>query len=423
MRVDRLCIREIIVRGQLSNGQRAIPRLELEGWVELESGKLKAVDSYLIGHVEFRGEGFFRLGRVLKHTGIQEPEVIIDHGYVEIDSVQDTTIQLVHGTLDIALSRRPSENVILRGQGTVNIRGKLLKATFEEPPEDAEPIELTIESSGEVSAARGVVTLTAKVDSFCSGDPICGGLGLATIRSADGAELQDVNIYGLSLRDLPALEKVHRFSPWIPPPAQAREFEDAMKLGTDDEALRRNRSVHFWSAMVAIMENTHAVEHVRSEVRFAAARARQRALASGSRKRRLATTRAWLRGARSSLRQRIQWNREVVLLHMYSIVGYGERVWRPIFVILAGTMLGTVILVTIPNLPSVCCGTFRDWWGTFFHLLLLPLTFLRLRSDPEVSPRQDEGILEPTVEVIVGILNALMLFFTITAIRRVTKAE
>ncbi|MEA2498872.1 MAG: hypothetical protein QOH26_1277, partial [Actinomycetota bacterium] len=87
---------------------------------------------------------------------------------------------------------------------------------------------------------------------------------------------------------------------------------------------------------------------------------------------------------------------------------------------------GFVLTSEWPWTVSHCCPHLDNWWQTFIRLLTLPLQYLRFKDHPgETSggtPSNTQLENHP-VAIGVGILNLLMLFFSLSAIRRVTKAE
>jgi hypothetical protein len=249
---------------------------------------------------------------------------------------------------------------------------------------------LEVQDGGQVDALSGCVTLIASPRSVCIGDKD-GAFRPTKVEAAKDAELQDINVYGLDLTDLANLAESYRFSPWLPRnDKQAREQEDAMPVGTSDPSLQVRRRAYFWARMAHILPGTHATGSVQSKVRYSA---------SGSR--------------RNSLPLR---SYERLLLSLYSLAGYGERITLPLAWMLALSSLGALFLEG-SVWDAECCDRLLNSGETLGGLLVAPLTFFRF-----IDPIDTEGI-DAGIRVTVTILNTLLLFFSLTALRRVTIAE
>jgi hypothetical protein len=148
----------------------------------------------------------------------------------------------------------------------------------------------------------------------------------------------------------------------------------------------------FWAQLSDLVADKKAPGSVQSALRFVAAHARLKASPRRSRER------SWLR--------------------LYWLVGYGERIGRPLLIYLtaAAFVFGLVVWGVGDLLPAE--GSSVDW-GLGWDLLVLPLSFFRLTGDSVISG----GWLADALTLALRVGGVLMVFFSLAAVRRLTKAE
>jgi hypothetical protein len=215
---------------------------------------------------------------------------------------------------------------------------------------------------------------------------------LTAVHAAEGAEVQVVSAFDLLPSDLRALEKIERFVPAFPRARELRREVDHMQMGTTDPAVQSRRRAHFWSRMVTLLASSHASGGIQSDARYVAARAR---------------------------RHHLTWNRdfrEKTLLTAYAFVGYGERVLWPLGWLLVMSVVGAIALWDRSS--DLCCERSGEFLGAILSLFLSPLEFFRFTEAPEAS-----GPLEESVVLLIRIIGLVLLFFSLSAARRVAKAE
>jgi hypothetical protein len=270
------------------------------------------------------------------------------------------------------------------GSGSVIAVGELSESEFK--PEGG-PLTLSIPSGKEAIDVFGKAAVSAVQGSVCAGlknRP----LKLTQVLDANGSEFQEVDLFALTLRDVVPMSELERLGPWFPTSLkELRARADAMTHGTTDPDLQKSRNAHFWSRMSVILNDTHAPGNAQSKARYLAARARRRAA---------------------------PWGREKILLSLYSAVGYGETILRPAIILPALAVIATALKMIFgkggdPAIPDTLLG-----------YLLAPLTFFRAST---VLPPPSEDTLPTLGLTALTIVELLLLFFLLSAIRRVTKAE
>jgi hypothetical protein len=269
----------------------------------------------------------------------------------------------------------------LSGASVINVLGWLERPRF--VPDDG-PVSLNL--SGRVLDAEGDVALRASARGVVSGAD-SGALVLRAVHDVTGAEVENVDIYNLTIGDLGPLGEAERFYPWLPGPRQCREREDQM-FGDDDSRLARRQRMHFWAAMTDIVRQKHAPGRVQSEVRYAAQRARRRAL---------------------------PWGREKLLLASYGLFGYGERILRPLlwYAVLS---LGLSVWFADPaHRGAFSASPTADMW---LSVAEAPLAFFRLAAVPALDSTPQEIAL-----LGFRIIGLLLLVLFVVAVRRLVRLE
>ena len=306
---------------------------------------------------------------------------------MELNSVdREATIEF-----RVAESGETPGPVHFKGPGTISVFGTIIGCTFEEGvttkhlPTPKFPL-LIIQDGGLVESASGRAELDSGQRSFCSGavdDPF----EPTHVIRADGSEFRNFSVFSLSTDDLAALEGAHALNPWIPRHRELKEKQRSMRHKTADEELCRQRSAYFWARLSRVLQEKNATGNTQSNVRVAAARARREAAP--------------------------RWGRERLLLSAYSVVGYGERVSYPLLLLAFLCVLTT--LAFVDPLSEAGIGKFLT---TFLQLLVSPLAFFRFTDIPTA-----EGPLEVVLGLVVRIGGLLLIFFALSAARRVAKAE
>lgn len=152
--------------------------------------------------------------------------------------------------------------------------------------------------------------------------------------------------------------------------------------------LSRAEKAHFWTRLAEMLSSKHTPGAVQSEVRYAAMRARLKATP--------------------------RWNREWWLLSAYQLVGFGERILRPLlWHLLVVSLLVVVGMIWNPSNPDLL-----ETWPT---LVLSPLSFFRVVGEADLEKIRE--IFPLVMVLVVQLVGIVLIFFSLLAVRRVTKAE
>lgn len=363
-------------------------RFDFAGLVEATNGSLVAEETALSGPVTLRRPdgGQFNLGHVKSDRGDESVRVIIQGGSNLVADVPEGSELLIEsGSLSLVTHQtqtvRSINAIKIEGTGTLNLETSLTSPVFKGPP------LLALGRKGQIIGGSGSIRLQA-MGGYCSGsfDP---PLRLDEVSQCEQTQLENVIIYGLDIPDLIPLQGAERVVPLMPRwRRDARRQEDAM-FSDEPGTTAATKRAHFWARLQAIVRDTHAPGNIQSQVRYAAARARRRSLS---------------------------WGRERVLLSLYALLGYGERVFHPLGWLLALSLLTQVTLIDLPE--DLCCENAGRFWVGVLKLFVSPLAFFRF-----VQPPQGTGPLETVAVLATRVLGVLLLFFAISAARRVAKAE
>jgi hypothetical protein len=280
------------------------------------------------------------------------------------------------------------ERLAITGSGRVHVRWDLESPTFS--PEGGE-LALRINVTGNVLNASGCVVLEE-----VAGDALCQGsaeglLVVTRVGEVDGAELERINIYNLSVGDVGRLRPAARVTPWIPAnPLKARSCEHAMRLGTDNAKLQADRRADFWTKLAATLSTQQVLGSTQSNVRLASMRARREAL---------------------------PWGREKFWLSVFSLIGYGERITLPLVWWLVVVTLASLAHAAVVPIPSgIASSQFAELFG---RLALGPLGFLRVEV---LRPPNAPGPGDTLIWIGALILGTIFLGFALLAIRKITRA-
>ena len=279
------------------------------------------------------------------------------------------------------------EGLTVTGTGRVHVRWDLESPTFS--PEGGE-LTLRVLHQGHVIDASGRVALKGVAeDALCQGSAH-NPLVITSVGEVNGAELERINIYELSLGDVRRLQPAARVTPWIPHARDARKRELAMRLGTDNKELQAERRADFWTKLAAILSSQQVLGSTQSNVRLASMRARRRALPRG---------------------------RERFWLSVFSLVGYGERITLPLLWWMGGVVVAGLAYAAVVPIPSgIASIQFVDLLG---RLALGPLGFLRV---DELRPPNAPGPWDTVIWITALVLGTVCLGFSLVAIRKVTRA-
>jgi hypothetical protein len=279
------------------------------------------------------------------------------------------------------------DRLTIIGAGHITAARDLESPTF--TPKDGE-LELHVAATGNVLNAAGRVVISAvEEDTLCQGSAHI-PLVVTRVGTVNGAELERINIYDLSVGDVRRLQPAARVTPWIPNALEARRRELAMRLGTDNAKLQAERRADFWTKLAAILSTQQVLGSTQSNVRLASMRARRRAL---------------------------PWGRERFWLSAFSLIGYGERITLPLLWWLGGVVAFGLAHATVVQIPSGIAS--RQFAALLLRLALGPLAILRV---DELRPPNAPGPWDTLIWIAALILGTICLGFALVAIRKVTRA-
>ncbi len=293
---------------------------------------------------------------------------------------------------------RPIQNLAVEGLGRIQVTGHVNEPVFQPAElstfnlfEFTRPLNtrdldgLHVDNRGRIIDASGVISFSASPKSLLVGAP-GGALKILEVGEVDEAEIERFSPYALSdIRDLTRLKSAARVTPWVPRRRIARQLEDSMQLGGATKQLTR---AHFWSKLSGILRDTHAPGGLQADVRYAAARARRLASEPFSRER-------WL-------------------LNIYGLVGYGERIGRPLFFLLALSGIASAIHVGVNQRIGHI--------DAFLSYLFSPLTLFRLSDDLPGSIAVT-GTAARTGLLLFKVVGAALIGFSVFAVARIAKPD
>jgi hypothetical protein len=376
-----------LVNGGISKPVMVTSILILKGHVELPRG-MSAANTSLDGVV-----------RITDYPGATKAKPVL-LGDVIADTYKNPELQI---GLAISCDSLPGGLRVELDTGAIEVK-KALVCTFTGRGqvrvvnghdlrfEDAINLTLTLAPGDWVDGASGVVnqlnishaTLTGATE-----DP----LAVHVVEEAEGAQIQDVDLSHLvSISSVEALRKAHRVSPYMPTRFPALE---RLAEGRPRSLTTSARQV-FWAQLADVVSEKRARGAVQSSARFVAAHAR------------------WNDAPRNS--------RERVWLSAYRWVGYGESILRPLAIHAALTTLVFVLVILgVGSMePGSVINDVSDALGYWWSLFVSPISFF-LR-DPQVSLIKGAWLAQ-LLTTTIRIEGVLMLFFSLAAIRRLTKAE
>lgn len=308
---------------------------------------------------------------------------VVMAGWVEDQAELWCASRLVLGNLN---DRKAIVSVTLHGPGRIEAPGLLERPVF--VPGDP-TIELAVQ--GQVLDASGEIDLEGQSRAVVSGGPK-GALVLKKVLGVSGAEVEYVNIYGLTIGDLAPLSETERFYPWMPRGRECRRREDGMFTTSEDSLARRQR-MHFWLMMSELVKKRGAPGRVQSESRYAAQRARRRALQRTNRER-------WLLGA-------------------YKFVGYGERITWP----LGWYLVSSLALAHWFAAPPQGYLHLRETGQMWRRVAEAPLSFFRLQDSDVLMASELMSTWQRTSLLGFRVIGLLLLVLSVVAMRRLVRLE
>jgi hypothetical protein len=388
-------------------GDWQLNRLAVSGDVDLRGLSLRSSRTSVSEAVRFHRSNDLDLGDVEEVEG--GPIQITTLVPVKATSLPDGAgIELGNTIFSLGspgYNAAPITGLRVSGSGSIVISSSVADALFSRQPGQP-PLTVVLAEGSQLLDARSApysepIALQLAAGSVCTGHPEL-PLRLQTVQVHAGSQLQDVNCYELKLPDLLQVQECQRFHPWIPRPRRswrpvtwvqhpARHWEDAQIDELTRDLSLRERS-HYWATMATILKESHAPGWVQSEARYAAARCR-----------------------RASTPDRREW----LLLSVYRLAGYGERIFRPVLLLGALAAIAVALHSGANGLsfsPEAMGSTVRLW----FRYLVAPLAFFRIESLPSIHVNTFWPGLGLTVYRAVGIL---LIVICLIATRRIAKAE
>ncbi len=307
--------------------------------------------------------------------------------------VEGTNLTFVRGT-----------SVTVLGTGAISVTELVIGLDAETATIHVTENAQLIEYSGSPSA------VDAKPGSLIAGSR-GGGFRPTSITTAEKADLTALNPYGLAIGDLHTLEKAEKITFELPRRSNSRRKSEFMvNAGGVDESsndVRHVANAHFWSGLARIAASSGSSGNVQSQVREAAARSRLRAIRSH--------------------------NREWWLLTIYKKVRFSESIGIPLLWLVGLAVALTVALawgwrealVPIPQVIDFSSPRFGIDWRAGSRLLLQvlawPLAIFRI--EPGLELADDAQSIPLAVTLVYRAVAIGLLFFSLAAVRRVTRAE
>ena len=268
-------------------------------------------------------------------------------------------------------------------------RARVEAVEFTETNDTEGPVRVAVRVRANASlldAAGRVSNLSADERSTVAGAQP-GGLRVRSIGTASGATLIGIAVDELDEHSLGTLNDASQFAPSMPRIGRRLvRLVRSMAFGGADIRVVRQRRARFWQQVVRLTVEKHSSGDIQSKARYAYAVARTDS-AKG---------------------------RERIWLKLYGMIGYGESVGRPIAVYLLLSLVPTLLFrLGWLELPE----PWKAW-----HIVLAPLLFFRTVASSSPTGAQNLGAAVWLVSSwqLVGVV---LIFFSLAAIRRVSKAE
>jgi len=297
-----------------------------------------------------------------------------------------------------------TSSATITGYGKAIIAARALGWSFVPDPR-VRPLELDIEWPGELAETRGRIHKLSADRGVLTSDPAIPFIA-EEIVTATASDLEGLNLFGLPNSVLRVLDEAARLDPWIPRGLKARRLfakaerqaERALRHQHGDRFVMadRRRRAFFRRELAQIVGRHHAAGAIQSEFRYQAARARLR--------------------ARPPMSERL-------LLGLYSIVGFGERIFRPLLGVAVISFVAAVGLTVGRGFFHHPVGSWPSVWRAWLTLAASPVTFFRLHGVFSTRTLDIHSIAGESAFLIVAIVEVLLLVLAVLAVRRIVRPE
>lgn len=309
---------------------------------------------------------------------------------------KDCVVDLDNGLIQI---NAEADSPVFRGWGGVGIgeRSRLANPRFESMSDDEPEKSLVLRvRSGTASQATGTVDVLDLAGEASIAGKADGSFVVRKVQlnneAMPVAELEGVSSYELRAIDLQVIERTcRRFRPWFEPRAgdrARRENEMTHSHGPAADSITRARGAEYWARMERLLTEQRAGGETLSHAREANLRARHRAAHP--------------------------WTREWWVLGLYSLIGYGERIVRPLAIYAALCLAGFATLWLFDAADAVA------GWRLLGYLLASPATLLRVEA---AVPPNSPGVLDSAVFGVLKALGVALLASSLLAARRIGKGS
>jgi hypothetical protein len=380
---------------QLASARRSLERLDITGDTCILGGEHLAVATLRVSNASLTSSVEIVVDQLRAGMNASRVELALDvTAPIRLRGVvADSRLTIATKEAMVKLgdpSFPPIENLYLTGSGRLEVSGRMLNPNFEVTG----ALDLVLLEAASVTEAHrsggGRLTLESRERSSISGRP---GLPfpLDQVNGATGADLEHVDIYKLGVADLNALAQTERLVPAIGSRRADRRKADAM---FGDEPGAAEKLAHFWTRLSHVVREKSSSGVVQSDARFLAARARRRA----------------------AMQSRIPWRwkrpREALMLALYSLIGYGERIFRPL--VIFGAVSGLIAwFLDDLRLPGFV--------GSWVRLLLAPLSLFRVQE--EALHVSVEGLGASVLIALDKVVGVLLMGIALLAARKVVRAS
>lgn len=377
--------------------------------VEVRNATFSAEGNVLQNPVELTIGGSATIGGGLDITSLEsrgESAELTAASDLSIGSADNATFKLIAGR--ITIDKATNLTIDIADKGVLKA-GRIVGGSF------VGPGVLTVLRAAHHSGISTQLLMEANSTGlFVKGSPEIKRLypGATLIGASDGtlapriidgdmknARIENLNVYYIDTRALPFLEQLEHLTVWIPDSRKLRiENEHNRGDGVAVVPISKEFSAryHFWRRISEMVAEKGGRGEVQSRLRETANRTRLRSLSG--------------------------FTRERLLLWLYSLVGYGERIGLPL-AIHTSLAVGFAVLIGLwfpdalgANEAQPCSLGEFAWLA--WQILISPLAFFRFAEVPDVATQWAQVLL-----MLVRINGVVMIFFSLAAIRRVARAE
>lgn len=222
------------------------------------------------------------------------------------------------------------------GSESIHVFGRLIESTIHEADMSVSGVIDGLDGLlGELRCEPGATIAAGRIHDWGSR-----ALSVRTIDVVEASDLSGFDVFRCRNADVAALESAARVEVWLPMP-MSRALAEVERM-VDMTAAQR---AYFWTRISVLAREKSAAGSYQPQTRYLAAELRRRASAG----------------------------REKTLLNAYRVVGYGERIGRPLALFLAAVLL--VAIVFTIGVSSDASGFVGAWWSYAWRLMISPLTF------------------------------------------------